>query len=348
MGRVTSLNAELGETVNTLRKEVEEAETLINASQTDLTTCSEELEREQCLTIEIQSQLEEANIQEIFFQERICYLESCIPKSQDSTNTTQQADDTNIETGTQLSQDLKNQNQALSDKLEIMEEELTDARQSNSSLSKVNQNLEEGLSLLQTQVNNQSKEIGSLNDLNSNLTNEKLSLEDKLAAKDRENESFQIVLYSHDDKMALKCSEIDNLNKSVSSLRDENEIMRDQNSSVQSELEQIVGQLNSATNDTRQLTDKLHTTERDMLLERENNSTLQERVSLLERELREKEGERVELESLREHSSSAGILEQQLYASEEERRQLNLKVNTLITHVLESINEFVIRIQSSC
>ena len=338
MERVTSLNAELGETVNTLRKEVEEAETLINASQTDLTTCSEELEREQCLTIEIQSQLEEANIQEIFFQERICYLESCIPKSQDSANTTQQADDTNIETGdTQLSHNLKNQNQALSDKLEIMEEELTDARQSNSSLSKVKQNLEEGLSLLQTQVNNQSKEIGSLNDLNSNLTNEKLGLEDKLAAKDRENESFQIVVYSHDDKMALKCSEIDNLNKSVSSLRDENEIMRDQNSSVQSELEQIVGQLNSATNDTRQVTDKLHTTERDMLLERENNSTLQERVSLLERELREKEGERVELESLREHSSSAGILEQQLYASEEECRQLNLKVNTLITHVLESI-----------
>ena len=59
-----------------------------------------------------------------------------------------------------------------------------------------------------------------------------------------------------------------------------------------------------------------------MLLAQESNSTLQERLSLLERE---KEGGRVELESLRKNSASTGVIEQQLYSYQEECKQFKFK-----------------------
>ena len=314
--RISSLYTELVDTVNGLRKEVEEAETLINVSQTDLSTCTEELQREQCHNIETQSQLEEANIREIFSQERISYLESSVCKNEDNTNSQQVYISQETEENTQK---LKDENQILNEKFEIAEKDL---------------------SLLKAQNDKQSKEFERLNTLNSNLTNEKLGLEDRLTTKLAGNVSLQSAVTSQNEEIALKCSEVDNLNKSISSLRDENEIMRDQNSSVQSELEQIVGQLNAATDNNRQLTNKLNTRERDALLAQESNSTLQERLTLLERELRDKEGERVELESLRENSASTGALEHQLYSSQEECKQLKLKVIEII--LLKTIYIFII------
>ena len=292
---MSALNTDLEETVNLLRGEVEEAETLVNATQTELSTCTEELEREQCVNIEVQSELEEAKIREIFLQERISYLESSAPNQEQNVISQQQV-------AASGETDEEAENKILIGKLEKAKEEL----------SKAKQNLEEQLSLLKVQ----SKEIDSLNAINSNLTDEKLGLEGN-------NVSLETAASSQNEQMAVKCSEIENLNKSLSSLRDENDIMRDQNSSVQSELEQIVAQLNTATDNNRQLTDKLNTRERDVLLAQESSSTLQERLSLLERE---KEGERVELDSLRGNSASAGIMEQQLYSSQEECKQLKLKV----------------------
>ena len=210
---MSALNTDLEQTVNALRGEVEEAEILVNATQTDLDRYTEELEREQCVNIEVQSELEEAKIREIFFQERISYLESSVAKQEQSINSPQVA-------SSEVAEKQQEENKILIGKLEKAEGEL----------SKAKQNLEEELSLLKVQVDTQSKEIDSLNALNSNLTDEKLSLEDKLSAKVGENVSLQATASSQDEQMAVKCSEIENLNKSLSALRDENDIMRDQNS----------------------------------------------------------------------------------------------------------------------
>ncbi|KAI6657520.1 Leucine-rich repeat-containing protein [Oopsacas minuta] len=244
--------------------------------------------------------------------------------------------DIEIEMESQLRQ-LEKENQTLTNELERRTKELFDVRQDNSSQSKLNQNLDEGMSILQLQVETDSKQIENLNNSISSLTKDKSDQEYQLALQSEQLTSLK-------QQLAFDCTELDNLNILVKSLRDDNDIICDHNSSVQSELEQIVDQLKDANNNNKRLNDQLAERARDLLLSQQNNATQLEKISLLESELQQKE--RLEVESLREASFSSERVEKQLSSARKDRDQYKSKISELKSSI-ESLNTEKNDIQSA-
>lgn len=294
--QTNSLNTELTETVSALRKEVEEAKSV------------QQLEQEQSHVSELQTQLEEAGKRETELKGLICELESSASESKK---------DPDIDMEETSTQKLKEDNQALILQLETVTTELTHMRQSNSSLNKLKQNLDEGITVLQLQVDTQAKQIEDLEREKSDLHIDMSKLKDQSAGLDS-------TVSSQIEELASNSIEMDNLNALVVSLREDNSIIRDHNSSVQSELGQIVSQLNEATDNNKTLTERLENTNRDVLISKQSNTTHLERISTLEAELQEKQ--RVEVESLRESSASNKEVEKQLTSAREESLQYKSKV----------------------
>ena len=302
-----TLNTELSETVNALRKEVEEAELAVNASQLELSSSGQQLEQEQFLVSELRTQLEEARGREGELKSLNCDLENSLSKSGKDP-------DTDIK---ETSSQLLEENQALVLHVESVTSEITDLRLSNSSLFKLKQNLDEGMNVLQAQTDTQAKQIEDLETEKSDLRNDMSTMEDHTADLDS-------IVSSQREELTFSSTKIDSLDALVVSLREDNSIIRDHNSNVQSELEQIVSQLNEATNDNKTLTEELEKTNREVLSSQQSNATHQERISTLEAELQEKQ--RLEVESLRESSAGNEEVEKQLTSAREECFQYKSKV----------------------